>query len=149
MTVFSKILSGSMRVETYTSTMHLATQNADSTTPVLTILPNGDANMHSFTALSDQVFFIDVITPPYENNCTYYTIENNQLKRNDSVDFHGEPVVYNGPKVYTNLYGGIIGMRNFLRMFEKGGAFNGLQEKLVEEEKAATKWQIDLEIKKV
>ncbi|KAL2918780.1 hypothetical protein HK105_201614 [Polyrhizophydium stewartii] len=49
--------------------------SANSPDSLLTISPASGPNMHSFTAVSDFVVFVDILGPPYNENrlCTYYS----------------------------------------------------------------------------
>lgn len=48
--------------------------HAESPSALLSIHPHSGPDMHSFTALSDNVLILDIISPPYDENrqCTYY-----------------------------------------------------------------------------
>ncbi|KAH6559727.1 hypothetical protein BASA83_007447 [Batrachochytrium salamandrivorans] len=99
MSVFTKLISGSMQVKTYEilkdpdssllavdpisgSPLQLRRAHvgmnkivsADSPDSLLTINPISGPNMHSFTAVSDHAVFIDILGPPYNNDrvCTYF-----------------------------------------------------------------------------
>ena len=117
MTVFSKLLYGTMKIETYTATSLYSSQTLDPSSQVLTILPSSEASIHSFTACSDQVYFIDVITPPYHDNCTYYSVKDGVLVKDDGGVLEGDKRLYNGPRVFTKN-GGIIPIEEFLEVFK-------------------------------
>ncbi|TPX67950.1 hypothetical protein SpCBS45565_g03502 [Spizellomyces sp. 'palustris'] len=101
MTVFSKIISGDLHVRTYefakgsTAQAHVVVDprtgdlvqarptkaglnriiSASDPESLLLIRPEGGPNMHSFTAVSEEVVLLDIIGPPYNSEdrpCTYF-----------------------------------------------------------------------------
>ncbi|RCV35496.1 hypothetical protein SETIT_7G244100v2 [Setaria italica] len=73
MTVFSKLLIGSARLEAY-DWVH---RNVTATSRTWVLFPDGGGNLHRFTAMGEEhCALLDVLTPPYapaeQRACTYY-----------------------------------------------------------------------------
>lgn len=62
----------------------------DCRSPVTRMMPNDGCNLHSFYALSD-VWFLDLLGPPYKDDCTYFRQIRPEHQENDVQAIYQKP----------------------------------------------------------